>query len=188
MPTTLTLPKLDEYFGLDKEELINRFARSLDALDPRIAELSAEEVDTAFLASAGVGKLPVRVVVGHLTDSDLVWIHRMRRTVAEAHPLLADWDHDAFIDAGLYGLVSPEEGREARPAPPVGASMAAMHAARQWTASWLATLEDTDWNRTAMHPEAGEITLRRMVELLVWHVEYHNRFIAAKIDAMRAGA
>lgn len=179
-----SLPTVDAFSSLKVPELIARYARGVDAIDPRVAEMTAEDVDTAFLESAGVGKLPIRVLIGHLADADIVFSHRMRRAVAEDQPILADFDHEAFIDAGLYGVVSPREGEPARRSPPLGASLAAMHAVRQWTASWLDTLEEHDLSRSAMHPENGPMSVRRMVEYMAWHAEYHGVFIHAKVEKL----
>lgn len=178
------LPKVESYASLGIDELVSAYARGVDEIDPRVAELSAEQVDTAFLASAGVGKLPIRVVIGHLADADVVFSHRMRRAVAEDGPILADFDHEAFIDAGLYGVVSPREGDEARAAPALGASIAAMHAVRQWTASWLVTLRAEDLAREALHPANGAMSVRRMVEYMTWHAAYHGVFIRAKVEKL----
>ena len=78
----------------------------LQRFDSRIFELSDEQMDMAFLPDAGVGRWPVRVLVGHLADAELAFIHRMRRAVAEENPVLAVWDENAFIDAGLYAAGS----------------------------------------------------------------------------------
>src|SRR5262245_33171220 len=88
--------------ALSDGELIARYRRGLERIDPRVFELSDAQLDTAFLPDAGVGRWSVRVLMGHLADAELVFTHRMRRAVAEDHPVLGVMDENAFIDSGLY--------------------------------------------------------------------------------------
>src|SRR5690349_5193302 len=95
-------PMREEFAAMSGEDLIARYRRGLESFDPRIFELSDEQMDAAFLPDAGVGLWPVRVLVGHVADAELSFAHRMRRAVAEDSPVLAAWDENAFIDSGLY--------------------------------------------------------------------------------------
>ena len=167
-------PPLTEFTGLSDRDLISRYSRALDSFDRRIVELSDEQLDMAFLPDAGVGRWPVRVLLGHLADADLVFTHRMRRAVAEDNPILAVWDENAFIDSGLY-----QGGRH-----PIGAFLAAIHTLRRWTAVWLATLTPEQFARQAMHPERGPQAVRTILHYATWHLEHHGWFLNAKIERM----
>jgi hypothetical protein len=162
---------LDLMAGLSSDELIARYRMGLQSFDGRVFELSDEQLDMAFLPDAGVGRWPVRVLVGHLADAELAFSHRMRRAAAEEQPLLAMWDENAFIDAGLYA------GGQY----PVGGFIAVIHTLRRWTAEWLATLSPEQLNRAAMHPERGPESVRRMVEMTTWHLEHHAAYLNAKM-------
>lgn len=157
--------------ALGDGQLIARYRQGLQRFDSRILEMSDEQLDQAFLPDAGVGNWPVRVLVGHLADAELAFTHRMRRAVSEENPLLAVWDENAFIDAGLYagGMY------------PLGGYLAVIHTLRRWTAEWLATLSPEQLNRKAMHPERGPLTVRDMLVTTTWHLEHHARFLNAKV-------
>jgi hypothetical protein len=155
-------------------ELVARYRQGLQQFDPRILELSDEQLDQAFLPDAGVGQWPVRVLVGHLADAELAVTHRMRRAVSEENPLLAVWDENAFIDAGLYA------GGQY----PLGGFLAVIHTIRRWTAEWVATLTPEQLERKAMHPERGPLTVRAMVVMTTWHLEHHARYLNAKVCRM----
>lgn len=159
---------------LPDPELIARYRQGLSGLDSRLFELSDAQMDQAFLPDAGVGRWPVRVLMGHLADAELAYTHRMRRAVAEDQPVLAAWDENAFVDAGLYA-----DGRQ-----PVAAFIAVIHTLRRWTAEWLATLAPEQMERLAMHPERGPESVRHMLALSVWHLEHHGRYLNAKICRM----
>jgi hypothetical protein len=157
------------------EELIVRYLRGVENFDPRVFDLTDEQTDAAFPAAAGVGEWPVRVLMGHLADAELVYTHRIRRTIAEDCPVVTLWDEQAFVDGGLYGPALR---------PPVAGFVAAIHTMRRWTAELLMSLSPEQWERRAMHPEMGEVTVHRMVELITRHLEHHNDFLQRKLDRM----
>ncbi len=160
---------------LDAAALINRFARGLETMDRRMFELSDAQLDTAFLPDANVGRWSVRVLLGHLADAELVYIHRIRRAVGEDRPVVALWDENSFIDTGIYG--GPDGGGSH----PIGAFLAVIHTLRRWTAEWLGTLTPQQWDREILHPERGPMSVKRLVAGLTWHLEHHARYLNAKV-------
>ena len=175
-------PAFEEFAALSNADLVKRYAKGVENFDRGVFELRDEQLDTAFLQSAGCGRWPVRVLLGHLADAELSFVHRMRRVVAEDHPVFSSWDENAFIDRGLYGTDrSPPEKRQ-----PIGAFVATIHTLRKWTGEWLATLDDSEWKRTAMHPQRGEQTLRRVLEYATWHLEHHGWYLKAKMERFAA--
>ncbi len=164
--------------------LLGRFRACVDRLDPRVFTLDEDQIDLAFLADAGVGKWPVRVVLGHLAETEVLQTHRIRRTLSEDRPIAYTWDEQAFVDSGIYGGgIAPLFGGGAiRPA--IGAFVASVHTLRQWTASTLALVPGEAWSRVTLHPEFGELSVREMVAFEVWHFEHHARFVNAKVGRM----
>jgi hypothetical protein len=161
----------DQIARLDDLALISRYRRGLESFDRRVFELADEQMDMAFLPDAGVGRWPVRVLVGHLADAEIGFVHRMRRAVAEQSPVLAPWDDDAFIDAGLY-----TGGQH-----PVAGFVAVIHTLRRWASEWLTTLMPEQLLRGAMHPVKGPQSVRGILAYDTWHLEHHARFLNAKI-------
>lgn len=161
-------------------EAIDRYAYGVENFDRRLFELTDAELDAAFFPEAGVGRWPVRVLLGHLADAELAQVHRARRTIAEEQPVLSAWDENAFIDAGLYGTVSSGSLY------PAGAFVAVVHTLRKWTTPWLRTLAEEQWERKALHPERGELTIRRMVTHITWHLEHHAWFLNRKVELLLA--
>lgn len=160
--------------ALSNTDLIARYGIGVENFDRRIFELSDDRLDMAFLPEAGVGRWPVRVLLGHLADAEVLYVHRMRRTFGEERPVLAVWDENAAIDSGMYH----------GPAHPIGAFVAVIHTLRRWTGEWLATLAPGQLDRRAMHPERGELSIRTMLQDLTWHLEHHARFLNAKVERM----
>lgn len=175
-PAASTVVRLDveQFENLPDGELLTRYRRGLELVDPRVFELSDEQFDMAFLPDAGVGNWPVRVLVGHLADGELAFTHRMRRAIAEDMPVVNSWDENAFIDSGLYS--------DARY--PVAGFIAVIHTLRRWTAEWLGTLSPEQMARQMMHTERGPMTVRRVLVYATWHLEHHARYLNAKVCRM----
>lgn len=172
---------VEQVAALPTPALLARFRRGVENLDRRMFWLQDAQLDTAFLPSANVGRWPVRVLLGHLADAELATAHRMRRTVADDHPVLSVWDENAFIDAGLYSTgAATSQGASGS----VAGFVAVIHTLRQFASQWLANLTEEQLARRAMHPEKGEITVRDMLVYSTWHLEHHAHFLRAKLDKM----
>ncbi|HED53136.1 MAG TPA: hypothetical protein ENJ00_02915 [Phycisphaerales bacterium] len=176
-------PPMAELAEFPTDALIERFAIGVQRLDPRAYELDEAMLDTAFRKEAEVGVWPVRMLIGHLADSEIFSTLRLRKTVAEEAPMLEGWDPDAYIDAGLYAL-RPPAGDGDSPKASIGASTATIHTLRSWTRDWLRTLEPKAWDRRAMHVERGEFTVKRLLALSTWHLEHHAVFLHRKINLL----
>ena len=171
------VPQRHEFGAMTLPELVRRFRRGVENFDRRVFDLSEDQLDQAFLPDAGVGNWPIRVVLGHLADADMVAVHRMRRIVAEDQPILAEWDENAFVDRNLYGVGQGMAGGGV-----VGALVAAIHVLRQWGGIWVAGLPDEQLARTGMHPTHGPQSVRDILVYYTWHLEHHAAYINAKIE------
>lgn len=173
-------PSRQSVAALEIPALIDRYAYGVNCLDRRVLELSDEDLDTFFRPEAGVGRWSCRVLVGHLADTELVQVHRMRRMFSEEAPVVALWDENAFIDSGLY---APREGAGL----PVAGSVGVIHTLRLWTTEWLRALPEDGWGRRCLHPEEGELILRDQLVKTTWHLEHHAWFLRRKIERLRGG-
>ncbi|MGD9688200.1 MAG: DinB family protein [Phycisphaerales bacterium] len=174
-------PARDVLAPLPHRELVLRYRVGVENFDPRVLKLSDAQLDRGFAAGDGVGLWSCRVLLGHLADAELSFVHRLRRVAAEDAPVFSVWDENAFIESGLYGR--GEDGRRF----PIGAFVAAIHTLRQWTSEWLGTLSDEQWARRGLHPQRGEQTLRTILEYATWHVEHHAWYLHRKL-AILTGA
>lgn len=171
-------PLFPEFQSLSPADLVARYRVGVEKIERRLLDLSQEQCDTFFSPTAGVGRWSCRVLMGHIADAELVFVHRVRRTVAEERPMLAVWDENAFIDAGLYG------DQRSGPARPVAAFVAVIHTLRLWHSEWLLTLGRDDWSRVALHPERGEQSVRTIMDYAAWHLEHHAWYLSRKLALM----
>lgn len=178
-------PTFESVAALSQGDILARFAKGVENFDRTLLALSDAQLDTAFLPSAGVGRWPVRVLIGHLADAELAFVQRMRRVVAEDRPVFSTWDENAFIDRAVYGSSDPAAAPGTLRPQSVGAFIATIYTLRKWHAEWLAALPDSDWQRAGLHPERGEQTLRVILNYDVWHLEHHASFLKRKLELLR---
>lgn len=171
-------PAIEQFASMPTADLIERFATGSTRFERRLLELDDGQLDTFFRPEAGIGRWSCRVLVGHIADADLVFVHRMRRTVAEERPLLALWDENAFIDGQLY---QPEGGAKHLP---IAGFVAVIHTLRLWGADWLRTLDDKAFEAKALHPERGEISVRVILNYATWHLEHHAWYLSKKLEKL----
>lgn len=179
MCTQLEVAPFEALKALDWQDLVRRFAVGVEWFDPRLFHLPESDLDTPFKPESGAGQFPIRALVTHLADCDLVLLHRIRRAVSEETPMLGLFDHDAFLDGPLYG---PGTRSGVTSAPPVAGSVAVLHTLRRWALDWLFDMDEATQNRSAMHPEKGAITVREILAYSTWHLEHHAKFLNAKIE------
>lgn len=177
---------VEQIMAQPRAELLQFHRRGVENFDKRVFWCTPTQLDSGFLADAGVGTWPIRVLLGHLADAELVNIHRMRRAVAEDNPLVALWDENAFVDRNLYGLPGVGEASEYpdRGPHPVAGFIAVIHLLRQWGTDWLLSLDESALDRRLMHPDRGPITVRDVVAYNAWHLEHHAAFLRRKLDRL----
>ncbi len=176
-PPLCPRPSLREIRDLDAAGLTARLHIGLQHFDPRVVELDNEQVSQAWLEDAGVGTWPIRVLIGHLADTEVVLAHRIRKIIAEENPTLSLWDEHAFIDGGIYGCT---DGSNLMP--PMGGDLAMIHTTRSWLVALLMQLNDSQWERTGLHPTNGPMSVRTIANYHCWHLENHAWFLNAKIE------
>lgn len=172
----LRLPDLAEIQALDAPVLTARMRVGVEHFDPRVFELDQETLNQAWLPESGVGRWPIRILLGHLADTELLFTSRVRQTLAEDNPTLALFDEHAYVDSGIYGCT---EGSNLQP--PIGGDVAVIHTTRSWLVALLMQLDDAQWNRTAIHPERGPMTLRDIANYNCRHLEHHAAYLNAKV-------
>ena len=103
---------------------------------------------------------------------------RIRRTLAEANPLLASIDTDALVRERAYARDEPARALDA------------FRAARAQTLEMISGLTDAQLARTAVFEGYGPLTLRSLIHYLCSHDQQHLaglQWLLGKADASRLG-
>lgn len=141
----------------ERESLIHELAHFPSDLRFLVQSLSEEQLDTAYRD----GGWTVRQVVHHIPDSHMQGYVRCKLAVTEDTPAIKTYEEAVWAET--------EESR----AGPVESSLDLLDALHRRWALFLRTLKEEDFQRVYLHPEAGEVTLERTLQLYVWHGKHH---------------
>jgi hypothetical protein len=133
-----------------------------------VCDLNTEQVRARPIP----GKWSTLEVVCHLTDSEQIWCHRMKRVIAEERPLLIGYDESRFTAALGYHQADLNQ------------ELALFEAMRHQMARILRALPESIWSRTGVHNERGLVTLSQMLEAEIEHVPHHIAHIMEKRIAL----
>ncbi len=160
-----------EIRNLSNADAVERFAAGGDAPAAETKGLRPEQ-----LRSFPAEGWSIQQIVAHLADSDQVAVYRMKRIIAEDQPRLDCYDETAFSQKlGYHDLDT-------------GEVCDLFRLNRRVMARVLRKLDPAAFDRRAIHPEIGEVSLGQLVRIYVNHVDHHVRFIRRKRDLILRGS
>lgn len=159
----------------DNPEL-ERALKQLAATPSRLAHLTVESTDED-LDAAPEGEWPARVVLAHLRDAEMVEFRvGLERLVAEPSP-------------ALYFLPPDEWERERnRERDDKSVLLGDFALQRQASLNLIATMRDSDWERTAPGPRDEPIIVAQFVQIWAEHDAAHLGQIEALLGETADGA
>jgi hypothetical protein len=116
------------------------------------------------------GKWTAAEIVHHLADSEMNSAIRLRKLLAEAHPVIQGYDQEVWAQQLHY---------QDRPIEP---SLQAFRYARESTAQLFDHMSEADWRKLGWHSEAGSYHSERWLEIYADHAHGH----AAQITRLKA--
>jgi hypothetical protein len=143
--------------------LIQRYTEGHRAVLDVLAGLSEADLD------ARTAGWTAREIVHHLADSEMTSAIRLRRLLAEDHPIIGGYDEERFSRVLHYSDR------------PIEAALDAFAAARRTTAEILARMTDDEWSREGTHSESGRYTAEDWLSIYAAHAHDH----AAQIGRIR---
>ena len=162
MATVFNNPYAQHLAGRDALEVLSetpaRLKALVDALGP-----------DGMMQSYAPGKWTLNTVLCHLADCELTFGYRWRQVVAQPHHIIQPFDQDAW--ATHYNGLDPK------------VALAAFCANREWSVSWLKTLTPVALAKPVSHPERGELTLHKLLQMTAGHDLNH----LAQFEKVKAG-
>jgi hypothetical protein len=149
----------------EREPLIARYAAGYDEVAKALQGFPA----AGLTAHPIPGKWSAAEIVHHLADSESVSAQRLRKLLAEEHPVIHGYDQE------VYALKLRYNERELVPA------LEAFRAARATTAQLLPGMSDADWVREGWHTESGRYSAETWLRIYAAHAHNH----AAQIRRLR---
>ena len=115
------------------------------------------------------GKWSAAEIVHHLADSECQSATRIRKLLAEAHPVIQGYDQEKWALQLHYNERAIEP------------SLALFRYARETTCQLLDRMSEEDWRRLGWHSEAGSYHSERWLEIYAEHAHGH----AAQLRRLR---
>jgi hypothetical protein len=115
-----------------------------------------------------------RMVVHHLADSEMMSAMRLRRLIAEDHPVIDGYDEPTFARRLFY---------DDRPIEP---ALDALAAARATSLQILERLAEAQWAREGVHTESGRYGVEDWLRIYAAHAHEHADQIRRAISVGRA--
>ena len=118
------------------------------------------------------GKWSIQQLVVHLADSDLVIADRMKRVLAEDKPSLLAFDENKWVERLHYELQSAQD------------AVALLALNRRCMTAVLRILPDKAFKRTGIHSERGEMSLEKLLNGAISHLDHHLKFLYEKREKL----
>ena len=143
-----------------RQRLMVQYAHGPDVVEDAVKKVGRKNLD----ARSAPNEWSPREVVHHLADSEMQHAVRLRRLIAEAHPVIQAYDEREFARHLYYDR-------------PIETSLEAFRAARASTVELLSRLTETQWSRVGFHTETGRYTVEDWLRIMATHAENHAQQI-----------
>jgi hypothetical protein len=145
---TASNPYAQHLAGRDAMEVLSETPEKLKSLVEKLGPSRMKE-------SYAPGKWSMNSVLCHLADCELAFGYRWRQVVAQPHHIIQPFDQDAW--STHYADLDP------------AAALAAFCANRVWSVNWLKSLNPVALAKPVSHPERGELTLHKLLQMTAGH-------------------
>jgi uncharacterized damage-inducible protein DinB len=141
----------------ERKKLIDTIAEVPERLQQAATGLNGKQLDTPYRE----GGWSVRQVIHHLADSDLNAYVRFKLALTEDNPTIKP-----FMEAAWAELADSR-------VTPIDVSLALVDNLHARWVVLLRSMKAEEWERTLTHPEAGVMSLDKMLGLYAWHGAHH---------------
>jgi hypothetical protein len=167
----MTGPRTSRLEPAERAALIDQYRDGHRVVLDALAGATREELDAA---PAAPDTWTARMVVHHLADSEMMSAMRLRRLIADDHPVIEGYDEPRFARRLFY---------DDRPIEP---ALAALAAARATSLQILERLSDEQWAREGVHTESGRYGVEDWLRIYAVHAHDHADQIRRAISIARA--
>ena len=152
--TALTRPYTHLLEGRDPSEILRATPDRLHAI---VQNLGPE----AVAHKPAPHKWSVREILCHIADCEVAWAWRLRLVYGAENQVVQAFDQDPWARAYDSAAYTAEM------------ALARFTALRMWNLMLIETFSDADKQRSAHHPEIGDMTLWTVVEIAAGHDLHH---------------
>jgi uncharacterized damage-inducible protein DinB len=142
---------------------------SLEASPKKLADLTKKLDDAVLRRKPAPDKWSALEVACHLRDVERLWADRIVKAAFSDKPAFYALDFEALVSKNRYNTQD------------LGAALKEFARLRADTLCALRALPATQWKRVGIHPKRGEISIERMVEIMIGHDQGHFDQIARAV-------
>ena len=140
--------------------IIQHLRMQVDQVSGLFTQMTDEEAAFRYAA----GKWSLKQVVGHLTDSERVFVYRALRFARQDATELPGFDENEYADNGSFDRRS------------IADLLTEWVLTRRSSISFFATLGEEAWDRSGV-ASGSRCTVRGLAFVIAGHVEHHRRVI-----------
>jgi uncharacterized damage-inducible protein DinB len=122
-----------------------------------VATLSPAQIETPYRD----GGWTVRQVVHHVPESHMNAYTRFKLALTEDNPTIKPYAEDSWVKLGDIART------------PLETSLVLLEALHERWVTLLDVMTAADFTRPLVHPDNGQVTLDRMLQLYAWHGPHH---------------
>ncbi|MCS7014677.1 MAG: DinB family protein [Gemmatales bacterium] len=153
---------------MDLQARIQEYLQGPQLLRRAVSGMTQEQL----LARPIPGRWSTLEVVCHLADFEPIFADRIKRAIAEDRPTILGANQDLFVQRLAYHLRDLQE------------ELSIIELTRQQLARILRTLAPEDFQRVAVHNQAGPRTVEQLLQTAIRHIPHHIKFIEEKRRAL----
>lgn len=142
------------------EEVIEEWIERIRTLPNRIRETVSNLDEAALLSKHREGGWTIKQLVHHIADSHMNYFIRIKLALTENKPTITPFAEDRWarlVDSSL----------------PIHHSIQLIESLQERFVYLLQNLTREQWERSFLHPEAGEISIAECVGIYAWHGDHH---------------
>lgn len=158
---------------LEQIEGILKRAAAFEALEPaprRLADMTKKLDDALLRRKPAPDKWSALEVVCHLRDVEQRWAERLVRIAFSDRPSFLPFDVNALAATRRYNEQDP------------GAALKDFARLREDNLRLLRVLPASQWNRAGVHAKYGELTVHRIVDMIINHDRGHFEQITRAVS------
>ena len=144
---------------------------ALESAPKKLSDLTDQLEDRVLRARPGPDKWSALEVVCHLRDVERLWVNRIVKTAFDDRPAFFILDFEALVPKHRYN------------AQDLAQCLKEFKRLREDTLRLLRALPASHWKRVGIHPKRGEISIERMVEIMIGHDSGHFEQIQKAVAA-----
>ena len=159
---------------LGQIEGIKKRAAAFDALEASsktLADLTKKLDDGVLRRKPAPDKWSALEVICHLRDVEKLWVNRIVKVAFSDRPAFYMLDFEALVAKHGYNTHV------------LSAALKEFARLRADTVCLLRALPASEWRRVGIHPKRGEISIARIVEIMIGHDKGHFEQIAKAVAA-----